>query len=295
MAKQTSTSDSGRQIRLDDGRLLGLAEYGDLAGKPIFFCHGTPSSRLVHPDASITAEMGVRLIALDRPGCGLSDFQRNRRFLDWPDDVAEVADRLGLDRFGMVGVSGGGPYVAACAFKIPERLTAAVMVGCVGPSDVPGVMEGMPAIRRVGALLGRVAPGLLRPLLWWFQNPHRNLERFVASYTAHNLEPDRALFAQPEFMNMLKASYVESTRSGVRGFAWEVRLVSRPWGFRLQDISMDVHLWHGERDTSTPPAMARYMAEVMPNAHLTMFPHEGHLLIFTRWREILELVNGAGQ
>lgn len=237
MAEQESTGNAGRQIRLDDGRLLGLAEYGDPAGVPVFFCHGTPSSRIMHPDASAAAELGVRLIALDRPGCGLSDFQPNRRFLDWPDDVVQVADQLGLERFGVVGVSGGGPYVAACAFKIPERLTTAVMVGCMGPSDVPGVMDGMPTIRKVGAMVGRVAPGLLRPLIWLSQNPQRNLERFVAGYTAHNPEPDQALFARPEFMNMLKASYLESTRPGVRGFAWEVRLVSRPWGFRLQDIS----------------------------------------------------------
>ena len=128
---------SDSQIRLGDGRRMGFAQYGDPAGRPLFFFQGTPSSRLLHPDQTITRSLGVRHIQLDRPGFGLSDFQPGRTLLDWPDDVAKVADRLGIERFAVVGVSGGGPYVAACAYRIPQRLTAAAMVGSVAPLDGP--------------------------------------------------------------------------------------------------------------------------------------------------------------
>ena len=111
-------------IILPDGRTLGFAEYGDPSGRPVLFFPGTPSGRLFqHPDESIAASLGARVITLDRPGYGLSDFLRNRALLHWPDDVEELADTLGFDRFAVAGISGGAPYVAACALKIPGRLT----------------------------------------------------------------------------------------------------------------------------------------------------------------------------
>jgi pimeloyl-ACP methyl ester carboxylesterase len=207
------------QFQLCDGRRLGYAEYGDPAGTPVFFFQGTPSSRWVHPDESITSSLGVRLIVLDRPGFGRSDFQPGRTLLDWPDDVVEVADLQGIGRFAVVGLSGGGPYVAACAYKIPGRLTAAAIVGGGGPVAVPGVTEGMPWIRRAGASIARHAPWLLRPLIWLAQNPGRNPDRFFEQYTAHSSKPDRLVQAQPDFRRMLTKSYAEAARQGIQGFA----------------------------------------------------------------------------
>lgn len=277
-------------IQLGDGRLLGYAEYGDPAGKPVFLFQGTPSSRLMHPDESITASLGARLLVLDRPGFGLSDFQRDRTLLDWPDDVVEVADRLGIGRFAVIGISGGGPYVAACAYKIAERLSCAAMVSSAGPVDAPGATEGMPRVRQAGSTIARQAPWLLRPLVWLLQNPCRNPDRFFERYTRHNRERDRFLLAQPEFQQMLKASYAESARQGIRGFAHEVQIVSRPWGFRLADIPIEVHLWHGDEDTSTPLAMAQALAGAIPRCSATFLPGEGHFLLFTHWREILAVL-----
>jgi pimeloyl-ACP methyl ester carboxylesterase len=281
---------TGEQIRLRDGRALGYAEYGDSGGKPVFFFQGTPGSRLLHPDETQIRSLGARLIMLDRPGFGLSDFQPGRRLLDWPDDVVEVADRLGLRRFAVVGVSGGGPYVAACAYKIPQRLTAAALVSSGAPTDVPGAMDGMPFMRRAAVYIGRRAPWLLRSLVWLTSNPHRDLQGFFERYTAHNPPADQALLARPEFRDMLMASYAEATRAGIRGFAWEVQVFAQPWGFRLEDIPIEVHLWHGEEDTSTPLAMAQYLADVIPNCRARFLAGEGHFLLFTRWAEILTVL-----
>jgi pimeloyl-ACP methyl ester carboxylesterase len=197
---------SGQTLRLKDGRKLGYAEYGDPAGEPLFFFQGTPSSRLLHPDEVITAALGVRQIQLDRPGFGLSDFQPGRTLLNWPDDVAEVADLLELERFALVGISGGGPYVAACAYKIPERLTAVAMVSSGGPVDAPGAMEGLPRERRLAVAVAQRAPWLLGPLLWLLQNPGRDPKRFFERYAAHNPPADQVYLEQPEFSQMLQAS-----------------------------------------------------------------------------------------
>lgn len=276
-----------KQIRLPSGHRLAYAEYGDPAGKPVFFLQGTPSSRLMHPDEDISRELGARVIVVDRPGFGHSDFQRGRRLLDWPEQLCAVADALGIGRFAVAGVSGGGPYALACAYWIPQRLTAVAVVGGSAPMGAPGLTAGMTRERRIGYFVATRLPWLVQPLLWLTNNPRRDLHAFFKRYTADMCPADRAMLAQTEFRTMMMRNYAEATRAGLRGFAWEVVIVARPWGFRLEDIAMDVRLWHGEFDTSTPLPMGRYMAQALPHCRATFLPGEGHFVIFTHWREIL--------
>ena len=146
----------GDQIhRLPDGRALAYAEYGDAHGTPVLLVHGNPGSRLfwgLHPDSPFRS--GLRLIAPDRPGVGLSDFGPGRTVADWPDDVVSLADALGIQKFVVFGPSGGGPYALACAWKIPHRLTAVGLFAPMGPY-LPETVEGLvPSL----AKLYRVAP-----------------------------------------------------------------------------------------------------------------------------------------
>lgn len=127
-------------IILTDGRLLGYDEYGPADGNPLFYFHGTPSSRkdwLALGNEGLPEKLGMRVIAADRPGMGLSSFQSGRRIGDWPADVVALADALEIDRFAVFGYSGGGPYAAACAQKIPQRLTAVGIAAGEGPADSP--------------------------------------------------------------------------------------------------------------------------------------------------------------
>jgi len=129
---------------LSDGRKLGYAEYGDAKGKPIFFFHGWPSSRIQGEILDVSAKkLHARIIAIDRPGYGLSTFKKNRTLLEWPNDVTKLADYLNIKKFAVIGVSGGGPYAAVCAYKIPERLTNAGIVVGLAPTNIQGVLQGM--------------------------------------------------------------------------------------------------------------------------------------------------------
>jgi pimeloyl-ACP methyl ester carboxylesterase len=280
---------TSQRLQLRGGRWLGYAEYGDPAGRPVFYFQGFPGSRLSHPDEDVTAQLDARLIVIDRPGFGLSDFQPGRTLLDWPQDVVEVADQLGIERLPIVGISGGGPYVLACAHAIPQRLTAAAAVAGAAPFYVQDATREMTALRQLGAALARRAPWLLRPLLALGGNPRRSPERFLRRFSAGMCPADQAILAVPHIRAMFLRSYAEAARSGVRGMAWELRLFARPWGFRLEDISMPVHLWHGGQDHTTPPNMARCVAQTLPRCHPVFLPDQGHLFLFDpeRWREIL--------
>ena len=125
---------SDRIIKLKDGRKLGFCEYGDPKGKPIFYFHGWPASRLSGSETDKAAKkLKIRVISPDRPGFGLSDYKEDRTLLGWADDVLELADQLKIKKFAVMGVSGGGPYSAVCAYKIPERVTKAGIVVGLAP------------------------------------------------------------------------------------------------------------------------------------------------------------------
>ncbi len=159
-------NNSEQYIKLQDGRSLGYAEFGSPTGKPIFLFNGS-FSRLFYPlDDSIPIAANARIITVDRPGFGLSTFQPNRMILDWPTDLAELADALGLDRFAVVGGSAGGPYAAACAFKLPDRLTALALVSSLAPWDAPEISKGLTPLYRMFPVIAKYAPWLLTFAQW---------------------------------------------------------------------------------------------------------------------------------
>jgi pimeloyl-ACP methyl ester carboxylesterase len=281
---------TGKIIHLRDGRALGYAEYGDPAGKPVFFFHGLPGSRLQrYPDDSIATELQARIVTIDRPGLGLSDFQPGRKLLDWPGDVAQLADALKIDTFAAMGLSGGGPYLLACAYKLAERLTSATVISGLAPLDRPGATEGMSLPGRVAFGIARRAPYwliqlALRPMAWKIQQGPARASKILPISAP---EADRAVFTRPSIQAMDREDLVEAYRNGVRAVSWEVIVLTRPWGFRLEDINTKIYLWQGEEDTTVPIYMGKYMASILPNCEATLYPAEGHTLMFNYWREIL--------
>ena len=267
-----------KQIRLPDGRVLCYAEYGDASGKPVFYFHGFPSSRLESQFTDgVAGRLGVRIIAPDRPGYGYSDYKPDRIIGEWPDDVLALADELALDRFAILGVSGGGPYAAACAHSIPHRMTSAGIVCGLGPLDVPGTTQGKMRAGRLVYFLARTMPGLADLLCGTVAAVlSRNPERLFSLMKVMVSRPDSILFRQPQVKRILLESYREAFRQGPQGIERELRLYVRPWGFRLEDITMPVHLWHGEQDNTVPVRMGRHYAKTIPACRAEFYPAEGH-------------------
>ena len=283
------TDRTNQQIKLKDGRLLGYAEYGAPEGKPIFYFHGFPSSRLdwlLSDSDDSAAELNTRIIAIDRPGYGLSDFKRGREILDWPDDVIELADALQVDRFAVLGFSGGGPYAAVCAFKISGRLTTTAIVCGMGPAEAPGVKRG-------AAWIFPGKPSVIRRLVLklFDLGVRKNPDRVLSRSKEQLPEPDRLLLDQPELAKAYIGTIGESFRSGIGGVRHEAALYTRPWRFRLQDITTEIHLWHGELDLSVPISVGRYVADAIPNCNATFLKDEAHIsLPHNHIREILSVL-----
>ncbi len=279
-------------ITLPDGRTLAYAEYGDSGGKPVFFFHGMPGSRFFRPPDQITTKMGVRLITTDRPGYGLSTFQPGRRFLDWPGDIAQLADQLKLKKFAVMGHSAGGPYVAACAYALPERVTSASALSAAGPMNSPGATRGMAATNKLGLTIGRFIPwSLWRALVWVFY--HRRAQDPATDCKRGNgirpLPDDVQLQNRVVFETCI-SSELEAFRPGLLGLAWEARLLTRPWEIPLEGIHVPYYLWHGTEDDQATLAMAQYVASKIPGSKIILCENEAHLLLFPHWEEILQQI-----
>jgi pimeloyl-ACP methyl ester carboxylesterase len=287
-------------LRLPDGRRLAWYEFGDPAGTPCIYTTGTPTSGLAgafyHEDARASA---VRWISPDKPGYGQSDYQARRTLLDWPADVAALADHLRLERFAAVGESGGGPHALALCHALPRQVTAGLVLASLAP---PGgaAQDGMMRANRLMFWLAARHPALL--WLPFAIARHKRLrqppsaarhESGLSTRLAAMPPADRALCARPEIMGLLDRAGVEALRPGVRGAIQEIALLIRPWNFELSEVTVPIELWHGTEDRNVPIAMARALAAALPRSRLHVVEGAGHLASMSCHAQIMEVIRRA--
>ncbi|MCD4844305.1 MAG: alpha/beta hydrolase [Methanosarcinales archaeon] len=286
--KKTSSLKDTNTLLLPDGRQLGYAEYGDPDGKPVILLHGNPNSRLLYglmPDCPFRP--GLHLIAPDRPGYGLSDFYLpGHSIVDYPDDIVALANALGIDKFAVFGASGGGPPALACAWKIPEQLTAVGLWGSAGPftpQSSEGIYPGLRVLYRLSSRapwIPRMQMGLMSFVIRHYLGLYLKLV-----FTEMN-ETDKALYVRLGLRERLRPDRTEGMRQGGRASAYDINLTGR-WPIPLEQISMKVHLWQGEEDRAVG-GMGRYMACKMPKCEATFIPNTGHLWVFEHMGEMLD-------
>jgi pimeloyl-ACP methyl ester carboxylesterase len=272
------TTDSIIQLR--DGRAMGVAVVGKSDGFPIFHCHGSGSSRLeVKLLAAAATVQGVRLIGLDRAGVGRSDPKPGYQLLDWPDDVGEVADQLGIERFAIEGLSAGGPYAMACAYKIPQRLTACGLISTVSPPDLmrkAGTVS-MRAMWWIGAHVPHLVLLYARLVQRMTGSDAASIEKYLVRYAAQLGAADQQLVNNLEIRGLLAEVMAESFRQGGEGNLEVVLAEGRSWGFQVEQITLEkIFLWHGEQDRIMPVAPVRLLAQALPHCTATFYPGEGH-------------------
>jgi pimeloyl-ACP methyl ester carboxylesterase len=279
---------------LNDGRKLGYAEYGDPQGKAVFHFNGSGSSRLEHPaDESILLDLGIRFITTDRPGHGISDPQPDRRLLDWPEDIRQLADHLGVETFYVEGHSAGGPHTLACAHQLPERVLAGAIISAVAPPERPNPYEGLPFPNRLLLFCERRVPiivPLIRRSMYSMisAGPEKAGHILLASFPP----VDQRIAEKPEHLENMVASIQEGYRQGWQGPAQDDVITNSPWGFRVEDIKVRIDIWQGEVDENVPLNQGLYQHEKIPNSRLTVLPGQAHVYLLERWGEILAQLLG---
>lgn len=267
-------------VALPDGRKLTYAEFGARDGVPVLYFHGSPSSRL-EPLLVGDAEwrrLGLRVICPDRPGIGGSDFQADRRITNWPADVTALADALGLDRFAVLGNSGGGPYVAVSAAMIPHRLRSAVVVSGGWRMDWPEARACLPLPNRIMLSLARRAPFLLRLMLSSMRGiAQGERDKELAQMKTRVPAADYEAFAVSGRLEAFGQAMRECLHADSRGAALDLGLYVRDFGFSPSDVKVPIAWFHGELDTNAPIAMVRRAIAALPGATLITYPSDAHL------------------
>lgn len=265
------------------GLSLAWNEFGDPSGKPVFYYHGWPSSRLQARLAHhLAAERGLRLIAMDRPGMGKSTLVRGRLLEDWPGLMARFADHLGIEKFGQLGVSGGGPYVLACAAMIPERLTrSAVLAGMVPLPLLGHGRRGLhPLYRMLIPLRKMPAPlftvGFHAAAIGCKCRPDvPPMSLLLRSLS----DEDRAIILGiPGIWNVLTKSFTEGVcgSSGGQGVMTDAEIYLRMPGFKAEENTHLIRYWHGTDDKNIPISLVERLCEILPHAELETVDGLGH-------------------
>lgn len=274
-------------VKLKDGSKLGYSECGDLKGKPLFYFHGWPGSRLSGLETDEAGKkLGVRIISPDRPGIGLSDYKENRTLLDWPDDVIELAEMLKIKKFAVMGCSGGGPYVAVCAYKLSDRITKAGIVVGLAPVNIKGNLDGM-AFQSKFAWANYHRLPILRTIAALGAAMQFKYFPFLGSLIAFHSRED-SIFFKSLMKNQINKRIKEAFRQGIKGAELELKIYTDNWGFKLKDIKTKVYLWYGGKDKCVSSNMGKYYQAQIPNSKLFIDPNGGHLFRYNIEEKILK-------
>lgn len=278
-------------VRLRDGRALNYAQYGAADGFPIVNAHGGLACRLDIAAADcVAAETGVRILSPDRPGVGLSDPSPGRTILDWADDVAELLDHLGVDRFAAMGWSMGGQYAAALGYALRHRVTRVAIIAGALPLTDAGVFDELPAMDRYLTRMSQRAPWAARQVFRTVGFATQVAPTVYGRLAARQLGPaDGAVIRREGFGAFGRMSHEAARQPD--GAVEEYRAWMRPWGFTPEDIDVPVDVWGGAEDELVNRSWPHRLASRIPTATLNI-REGGHFLAHLHYREILTALRG---
>ena len=269
-------------ISLDDGRKLSFAEYGPENGKPFILFHGSPGSR-ISEDHPLLYKLGIRMIYPERPGYGQSSPYPNASFRSWSEDVASLIKHLKIDTASIGGVSGGGPYALACAALIPGKVETLSLIASAAPADIPGYKENMALSNKMGYIINKYTPFLVR---WVSQNFAKNLRKHpyktIKQINQQLCPSDQNILDDMEKnggMEVIIEHLNEAFANGVDGHVKDMALFTKKWNLPYEKITCPVHIWHGEEDTLAPLPGIKALSQLLLNVQENVIPNAGHLLM----------------
>jgi pimeloyl-ACP methyl ester carboxylesterase len=279
-----------RTCKRADGRVLGFAEYGDPAGLPVLAFHGVPGTRLMYRSAAALAEQyGLRIIAPDRPGFGLSEPQPGRVLADWLDDVAALLKHLGICDFALLGISGGCPFATITAAHYGSRVKALALVSPIGPiAEVQNQVD----ISKLQQKFFLKFPLKERLFRWSTAGanalfklaPGANYDLFVRTLCAS----DQEIMRNPETKRHVIEDNKESLTFDGEGARADMLIFSQPWGVDYKCITAPAILWQGTADTIVPINAALALGKLVPGCKVIELDGEGHFWGLRETKEIIE-------
>lgn len=281
-------------VRLPDGRRLACTTLGPADGLPVLQFHGAIGTPVrACPDTErVLGEAGVRLVLPQRPGFGGSDPAPRRTLTTWPADVAALADGLGLERFAVLGVSAGGPYAAACARALPDRVTVTVLASSTVPLWGPDALPAATPLLRLGVRTVRHPQASRHASDLAIRAVRARPAALLGIVERRGGRADRAHLDARRRAEMT-AGVLEATAGGPACILEDVRIALGPWGFAPREVPGEVLLWHGREDATVPVEHALAHTSTVPGLRATVLDGEGHFFLRARLPELLAAIRRA--
>jgi len=211
---------------------------------------------------------------------GQSTLKPDRKFLDYPYDISELADRLGIEKFGVMGWSGGGPHTVVCAYEIPERLLFNIaLCGYTNFAELPGA-AGMfsTKVDQVSVEIAKRFPRMYHLFFSFFSMSLKFFPNLLYKTTSESLnDSDKEIMLDPAFKTHFLSDQREAIAQGTKGVMIDSVIHYDDWGFRLKEITSKVHVFHGTEDKLVPIAFGRHLAENIPNCDFHVMENQGHM------------------
>lgn len=271
-------------LTLDDGRKLGYIEYGKSEALPIVLLHGSPGSRIFGlEDEPILEEEDLRVITPERPGYGQSDPEKHRTIKSFAKDIEQLANYLGIEKFHVAGISGGGPYTLACAQALPDRVLSATLIASAAPLETEDFFKGMSSGNKLVFRISKYFPQMLLPIYKYAAHCYRkNAQKLVDAMKSQLCDWDRKILEELEKKDRMKGfvdHLREAYRQGAVGAYSDTVLVSKNWHVDFKAITVPIFMWHGESDTLVPISPAKRFSEILPNCQCHFISGAGHFLL----------------
>lgn len=280
-----SASPKTSILSLSDGRQLGYAQYGAENGTPLLYLHGLPGSRLECQLIDKPArQMGISVVAVDRPGYGSTTPLASDSLLAWTADIEQLTNHLGWPQFAIIGFSGGGPCALTCAYQLVGRVTRVALIGGLGPVYERPLLHSMGWLARMSFFMARHAPELMEIIVGY---PVTMLAQYkpqllINALAALNGQPDKQCLHREATYNAFLRSLPACFAQGARGAIQDLTLFQRPWAVPFENIDIPVWLWHGDRDRVVPLTHSQHLAGQLGNARLICMPGEAHFSLPVR-------------
>ena len=264
-----------------DSRKVAWLERGDVNGFPVFYAHGNPGSRLELLFLDKKAqEYGIRLIVLERPGLGRSDYVSEYDLLDFASDIEKLADEKGIEQFGLIGWSSGGPPVLATAYQLPKRAKFAISIsGYTNFGELDEARELMKSYDLRGPELSEKRPRLFNQAVKLVRWTDLKLPNFYMKMAEAEMpSADRSILEDKQIAELFIRNQQEALEQGTEGAIQDLEVQWAPWSFSLKDIKVPVYIYQGKKDTFVPWKFGEHLANTIPGASLTLMPDAGHLM-----------------
>ena len=245
-------------VRSSDERDLAVCEWGKADGSPVFWLHGTPGSRYLRHVGDGYFHAGLRVITYDRPGYGRSARAPGRSVADVAADVVAIGDALGLRRFGVAGVSSGGPHALAVAALTQNRVTRCAAIVTTVPPDADGLDwyagiddEDRTFHQRVAAEGEQFLSDEFDEVVAWVESGMPDLDSLPAA--DHQ---------------MLVDTFREAVSAGLAGYVDDWLAIDRPWEFSVDDIDTPTRIMLARDDTGVPASHGDWYLQHLPSSEL---------------------------